>query len=326
MLVAGVFVVLAAFAGAAYRGMSAIKNYWEARTSTEQELRISLKTQEILLEDARNQIEQLKSGFEGAARKTKEETADIIKKLEEEEKKRSLTESEILRDKETTQKKLLNLEEDIIKSKQKELAAVVAKWRPRIVHIECRWRFTNGRVVEKVGSGFLFGSDYIATNTHVVEESGILPQTCTFVLPDDPSRVVIAGDTEDARVVTKKDDFTLIEIKNPTIRMRTLSMGVSSKNSLSLLGCAKKASPGDMVVILGYPSIGAENDITATEGIISGYENPYYITSAKLEQGNSGGAAISVKDDCYLGIPTFVRAGNLESLGRILDFAKVAPK
>ena len=60
-------------------------------------------------------------------------------------------------------------------------------------------------------------------------------------------------------------------------------------------------------------------DVTATEGIISGFDGDYYITSAKVEHGNSGGAAILVKESCELGIPTFVQTGSIESLARILD-------
>ena len=70
---------------------------------------------------------------------------------------------------------------------------------------------------------------------------------------------------------------------------------------------------------MGYPSIGSQTDITATEGIISGYDGNYYVTSAKVERGNSGGAAVALKDNCYLGIPTFVQVGDIESLARILD-------
>lgn len=324
-LLAGALIVLLALAAAGYQGVNTLTNKWQERIIAEKEFRVALKAQELLLEDAREKIEELRTELEGTRKKTSEETTGIIKKLEKEAEKRALTENEREREKDATQKKLLELETDLIQSKQKELTAIIKKWRPRIMHIECQWRFTNGRVVEKTGSGFLFGTTFVATNTHVVEEEDTLPQTCTFVIPDDSSRVVISGDTDTARVVTKKGDFTLIELKNPTARMKELSLGTSSQGAIPLLSCARKASPGDLVVILGYPNIGAENDITATEGIISGYEDPYYITSAKLERGNSGGAAIAVASDCYLGIPTFVRVGGIESLGRILDFAKVYP-
>lgn len=84
--------------------------------------------------------------------------------------------------------------------------------------------------------------------------------------------------------------------------------------------CTSTPEVGDSIVILGYPSIGSQTDITATQGIISGYDGEYYITSAGIDHGNSGGAAIDEKNNCYLGIPTWAKAGSFESLGRILKW------
>ena len=55
-----------------------------------------------------------------------------------------------------------------------------------------------------------------------------------------------------------------------------------------------------------------------TEGIISGFDEVFYTTSAKIEKGNSGGAAVSAERDCFLGMPTLVFAGKIESIARIL--------
>ena len=49
------------------------------------------------------------------------------------------------------------------------------------------------------------------------------------------------------------------------------------------------------------------------------YPRYIFINSEKVEEGNSGGAAILLKDNCLLGIPTFVTLGKVESLARILD-------
>ena len=82
--------------------------------------------------------------------------------------------------------------------------------------------------------------------------------------------------------------------------------------------CAENPQIGDEVVILGYPGVGSKDSVTATEGIISGFDGDFYITSAKIERGNSGGAAVHVEDNCLLGIPTLTIAGRVESLARIL--------
>lgn len=114
-------------------------------------------------------------------------------------------------------------------------------------------------------------------------------------------------------------DYGNILINRPTQQI----ISVANNNRYS--ACNKRASVGEQILILGYPGIGSSNDITVTEGIISGYENGYYITSAKVEQGNSGGAAILVDSNCYLGIPTFAYSGQIESLARILDLSSSAP-
>ena len=93
-----------------------------------------------------------------------------------------------------------------------------------------------------------------------------------------------------------------IYINNPSDYFKNLTQ-------TSLLFVRKKPFLGDEIVVLGYPSIGSRNGLTATEGIVSGFDGNYFITSAKVEQGNSGGAAILLKDNCLLGIPTFVTLG-----------------
>lgn len=85
---------------------------------------------------------------------------------------------------------------------------------------------------------------------------------------------------------------------------------------------------GEPIVVLGYPDYGSgagsyrsvfsNLSITATEGIISGQDGIYLTTSANLDPGNSGGAAIDEKNDCYIGIPTATVNGSAASLGRIL--------
>jgi S1-C subfamily serine protease len=74
---------------------------------------------------------------------------------------------------------------------------------------------------------------------------------------------------------------------------------------------------------LGYPFIGTSDNVTVTSGVISGIEQDYYVTDAKIDHGNSGGAAILTKNDCWLGIPSAAAVGSIESLGRILKASLV---
>ena len=204
-----------------------------------------------------------------------------------------------------------------------DLASIVKKWRPSIADIECIFTKsgTNQVYLTQGGSGFLLkASDtFVITNRHVLFDSEkYAPSVCTVSLPDD-SKEEIAIPYGDNRIgFDASIDFGRIVIPNPPF-----FMALNASNWLPL--CRVKAAIGDEVVILGYPGIGSKNDITATEGIISGYDGDYYITSAKVEHGNSGGAAILVKDNCYLGIPTSVEVGTVESLARILRVDVIFP-
>ncbi len=110
-------------------------------------------------------------------------------------------------------------------------------------------------------------------------------------------------------------DAGYLVIKNPDIEIKRLATEPAR--------CSSKPPIGEDIVILGFPAIGATQSITATNGIISGFDQKYYVTSAKIDQGNSGGAAFWVKENCYIGIPTFAFTGEIESLARILDMAYI---
>ena len=218
-------------------------------------------------------------------------------------------------------------------------ADTIEKWKPRVAYIECSWAREN-EVLS--GSGFLFSettsdgdnTEMIITNRHIIE-NGTDADFCMVVLPDDEKVFVIY-----------KEDF----VKNPTgadmafLNLRKgylfdLSTGSSdpvNQNSGFITQAAinnsyfnecntltDKPRLGEEIIVLGYPGIGSQDSMTATKGMISGYDGDYYITDAKIEHGNSGGIAISVKNSCYLGIPTDVRTGEMESFGRIMDVEKV---
>ena len=82
-------------------------------------------------------------------------------------------------------------------------------------------------------------------------------------------------------------------------------------------------SVGQGIYIAGF-SIASNKHLAITEGIISGYndisgyiQGTFLITSAKIDSGNSGGAALTEEGE-LIGLPTFLR-GNYETLGYILD-------
>ena len=208
-------------------------------------------------------------------------------------------------------------------AKKVDLPAIIAEWRPRMAYIECSFSTTKGEIYQvSSGSGIVTlssdGSRAIITNKHVLLASygNSAPiydaSSCFATFPGNNKKYNF-----DSENITKREDVDLggLFFSSPDNYILNLTKNYFEQ-------CTNN-SVGDSIIILGYPSYGTGNkDITVTEGIISGYDFPYYTTSAKLEHGNSGGAAISVKNDCYIGIPTGAIAGEIESLGRILDFLK----
>lgn len=193
-----------------------------------------------------------------------------------------------------------------------DLSSIIKQWRPALAYIECQW---NSMRIEKSGSG-LFNNNLVVTNKHVLEERGIPADYCVVRLPSDLVGVSVPW-TDFMVSKNSQIDLAMLKINQPTNHMKNLLFD----NSI----CENRAEIGDEVLILGYPAIGSQEDITATEGIISGYESYYYITSAKLEHGNSGGLAVLVEDNCNLGVPTGTIAGEFESLGRIIDLNVAIP-
>lgn len=211
----------------------------------------------------------------------------------------------------------------------KDMASIISEWRPLISYIQCTF-YDNGQPsISQGGSGTLNFGDFptsdasgnltgsttgvnIITNAHVVTGDGkYLPHDCIIHIPNQAPILLTGNLGKNISVSSDGYDAAILNIDNPSASVLKLAHPLKTCNSLPLIG--------DQVVVLGYPAIGSSATITATDGIISGFDGDYFVTSAKVEHGNSGGAAILVKNDCYLGIPSFVDVGSVESLARILD-------
>ncbi|KKP33246.1 MAG: hypothetical protein A2312_00370 [Candidatus Staskawiczbacteria bacterium RIFOXYB2_FULL_32_9] len=217
--------------------------------------------------------------------------------------------------------------EIIVKDVQKagteeSLSTIVSQWRPIIAYISCKWIYssTGETLATSTGSGVLVqlsGSIYVITNRHVLESSFDALRNgekygadfCDITLPNGNYAFKVYQSSFKG---SSTNDLGGLKIEYPTDYIKNLS-------AVDFLRCKNKALIGDAVAIIGYPGIGSKVDITVTKGIISGYEGDYYITDAKVEHGNSGGVAILLKDNCYLGIPTYAISGEVETLARILD-------
>jgi hypothetical protein len=216
------------------------------------------------------------------------------------------------------QKEEADRQVDGAKSSNIDLASIVSEWRNRTAFLMCSGNTPSGQSYIQTATAYIHrfadGEVSAITNKHAVTDSyGNVVSSCEITIPTDLHSILVSSQninlhpdpTIDAsRIFLDNTDSFLSSIVKKKVCFQQPDVEVKV---------------GDQVVLLGYPAIGSPTDITATEGIISGYDYPYYVTSAKIDHGNSGGLAILVKGDCYLGIPTRATVGSVESLGRILE-------
>lgn len=231
----------------------------------------------------------------------------------------------------------------------------VASVVPAVVQLQC---FINANDPEPatLGSGFSFydqDGHGISTNAHVVRvNKNKLVDGCyvyfpnpdgTFyesaywageVYPVDDKKVVING--VEVGGTTFEDgglDYATVKLTEAAITEDNKTFPPPSSrefpdiNKIREQTCRAEEGDeleiGEKLFVLGYPAVGGQ-DMTITEGIISGFESvggtEWIKTSAKVEQGHSGGIVVRAKDGCLIGIPTIVGYGKLESIARILPF------
>lgn len=211
-------------------------------------------------------------------------------------------------------------------SEQIDMPLIIKKWHPVVAKVNCYFKETEEKIYVQSGSGFFIGlkdTDIkIFTNRHVLRDESNLS------LPPDICEVSLPGGEES--FITKNTTGTSSDLYQSTttldwgyVHTSYSVKGFSPALSKNLQICGAKQSLGTPLVILGYPGVGSKSDITVTQGIISGYDDDFYITDAKIGYGNSGGVAVAInikdKTSCYLGMPTYAEVGEVISLGRILD-------
>jgi hypothetical protein len=252
-------------------------------------------------------------------------------KLSELQKQNSEMAFEILGQTQTLKEETLTLHEQFSTEQTKRLAAqeaadrvslsnIVKEWRPLIASVQCRFEKGSQR-----GSGTLIkdaGKLYILTNNHVVSSNRLSPYECVIQFPGRTTQV-IAITANTITVDSSKVDVATILLDKPNDSIAELSEKYLTSGAPGFSVCRETPALGEQIIILGYPAIGGGEDITATDGIVAGFDGNYFVTSAKVERGNSGGAAIHQGRDCYLGIPTFVQSGQIESLARILKATSI---
>ena len=162
------------------------------------------------------------------------------------------------------------------------------------------------------GSGTVIDSDgTILTNKHVVDGTA----GCLVGFIDNYNDEPYFADRHIADIykVSNDADVAILKLRNPYSRNLTaINIAGSNSNNLSL---------GDQITTYGYPGkFGTK--ITYTSGDFSGVDGNYLKTTAIIEYGNSGGGAY-LKNGTFIGIPSAVMKGDLNSMGYILSVNKI---
>lgn len=174
------------------------------------------------------------------------------------------------------------------------------------------WFSGSGTIIDPKG--------IILTNRHVVEGAyknicfiGFLEsinQEPNFGSKDNPNLAEVKYIT-----TTKDMDAAVLYLDNKNNKTYPY-VNIWSSNSGSL-------KFGDKIEVVGYPGIGGPT-ITYTSGDFSGFGGSsdgtqnYIKTTAVLEHGNSGGSAYNQRGE-FVGIPTMVVTGSLNSISYILS-------
>jgi hypothetical protein len=203
-----------------------------------------------------------------------------------------------------------------------KLEDVIKEWRPFVVRVTCITLDSNGNKKSySDGSGFLaydpIKGPSVITNKHVFYvKDGISTNYCDIYFPEN--KEVVKVEKKDRSVSSKGHDRGNLVITQPSEYVSNLA-----KNPIAISRDCKNAKPDstDDIVIMGYPIGKPKDDISYAQGKIVGYQDRYFVSTATIVSGYSGGVAVSLKDNCYLGIPTYSQKDDL-SKSLILDINK----
>lgn len=194
------------------------------------------------------------------------------------------------------------------------------------------------------GSGTIIDkSGLVVSNSHIIPQNkktlNISKEGCFVILPDSttgaPKEVYLANpivfnklsDKYDLAFLTIYDVYTDENGKKygqyPEDFPAFDDTGLCKDDQIKL---------GESVRVMGYPVSSGGYNLTITDGIVSSFsDDGLILTSAKIDQGNSGGLAVD-ENGCMIGIPSAVSKGTYDNLGviipasTIVDFMNEADK
>lgn len=180
------------------------------------------------------------------------------------------------------------------------------------------------------GSGTIMDdSGLVISNSHIIPQDkknlNISEKGCFVILPDatsgSPKEIYIATPTV-FNELSDKYDLAFLTIKDAYIDEDGQKYGTYPKKFPAFddagLCNDDQIKLGESVRILGYPVSSGGYNLTITDGIVSSFsDDGSVLTSAKIDQGNSGGLAID-ENGCMVGIPSAVSQGEYNNLGVII--------
>ena len=183
-----------------------------------------------------------------------------------------------------------------------KLEDIVKAWQPYVVKVTCTSLDSQGNTKSSSsGSGFLSSDPVrgasILTNKHIFYNSdGISSDYCDIYFSE--SKDVVRVEKKDRYISNKGYDKGTLVISKPSEYVASLI----NNSQITSRDCKNtKPDSTDDLVILGYP----KDSVSYSRGKITGYTERFFVSSAIITDGYSGGISVSLKDNCYLGIPTY---------------------
>jgi len=162
------------------------------------------------------------------------------------------------------------------------------------------------------GSGTIINSKgIILTNKHVINDT----VGCLVGFINDYDDEPYFGERQIADIyrTSANADMAILKLRNPYNKKLT-SIDITKSNSDNL-------DLGNTLTIYGYPAqFGTK--IKYTSGDFSGIDGEFLQTTAIIEHGNSGGGAY-LKNGIFIGMPTSVMKGDLNSMGYIIPINRI---